>query len=255
MSVADLEDFGSVDLGKRLLQGGLPPFFLAERPSDGDYQEWVDSYWSKDVDRLFRVSRRASFERVFELLLAQSGGLFDASRFARDAGVSRPTLASYLSILQQTHVAQVVRPFSSRKATEIVATPKVYAFDTGFVAWARGWTELRPDDLGQLWEHYVLNELCSLGHGRAVRHWRDKRGHEVDFVLLARTRPIAAIECKWSMRAFDPTGLAAFRRAHPGVDAWLVAQDADGEHVRDVGGERVTVMSLRALRSRLSRHG
>ncbi len=47
-------------------------------------------------------------------------------------------------------MAIVVRPFTTRRATEIVAAPRVYGFDTGFVAYYRGWRTLRSKNLGFL---------------------------------------------------------------------------------------------------------
>jgi len=102
--------------------------------------------------------------------------------------VSRPTITNYLAVLEATFVAHVVRPFSSRRRNEIVAAPKVYGFDTGFVCYHRGWHELRPDDMGVLWEHYVLNELHANLQSRDIRYWRDKRGHEIDFVIARAER-------------------------------------------------------------------
>ncbi|NDH54141.1 MAG: DUF4143 domain-containing protein [Betaproteobacteria bacterium] len=52
-----------------------------------------------------------------------------------------------------------VRPFSGGGRREIIAQPKLYAFDTGFVCHARGWDRLRLEDLGTLWEHMVLETL------------------------------------------------------------------------------------------------
>jgi predicted AAA+ superfamily ATPase len=34
-----------------------------------------------------------------------------------------------------------------------------------------------------LWEHFVLNEIIARSQSREVFYWRDKRGHEVDFVI------------------------------------------------------------------------
>lgn len=60
---------------------------------------------------------------------------------------------------------------------------------------------------------------------RDVAYWRDKRGHEVNFVL-ARLRPKPlAIECKWSADSFEPTNLRAFRQQHPEGENVVVAQD------------------------------
>ncbi len=87
--------------------------------------------------------------------------MFEATRFASACELSRPSISKYLAILEATHVATVVRPFTTRRASEIVSAPRVYGFDTGFVAHFRGWRELRQEDLGLLWEHFVLNELLT----------------------------------------------------------------------------------------------
>jgi len=100
--------------------------------------------------------------RFTELILAQSGGMFEATRFAQSCQVSRPTIANYLRVLEATFVAHVIRPFSSRRPNEIVAAPKAYGFDTNSVCYYRGWQELREEDLGVLWEHFVLNELMTV---------------------------------------------------------------------------------------------
>ena len=227
MVLADLDSFGNPGLEHRMLRGGLPPFFLSQAQPERDFQEWVDAYWAKDVLELFRLERRASFQRLLELLLVQSGGIFEATRLAAPCEVSRNTVMNYLRVLEATHVAHVIRPFSSRSRTEIVAAPKVYAFDTGFVCYHRGWTRLRPDDLGAMWEHIVLNELQAHPTGRRIQYWRDKRGHEVDFVLPLRGGIPVAVECKWSARDLEPRGLRAFRRRYPEGPNYIVCHDVD----------------------------
>jgi predicted AAA+ superfamily ATPase len=185
----DLESLRVKNVEQRLYRGGLPPFLLADSSPESDFQEWMDAYWAKDIQELFRLERRQSFLRFVELLLTSSGGIFEATRYARPTEVSRTTIANYLSVLETTYVAHVVRPYSTGKTAEIVAAPKVYGFDTGFVCYFRGWNEQRADDLGLLWEHYVLNELHARLQTRRINYWRDKQGHEVDFVLARRGTP------------------------------------------------------------------
>jgi len=250
----DLEDFGNTELAHRFLRGGLPPLFLAEELPERDFQEWIDGYWAKDIQELFRLERRASFQRFTELLLAQSGGIFEATRFAAPCEVSRQTIANYLAVLEATLVAHVVRPFSTHRPNEIVAAPKVYGFDTGFVCYHRGWTApLRQDEEGSLWEHFVLNELQGRLQRRAVRHWRNKHGAQVDFVLPRRggAGPIA-IECKWSAGSFEPAGMRAFRRLYPSGESFLVASDITRAYAREVAGVRVQFVSVEELIARLS---
>lgn len=244
MIESDLKSFGNSDLPHRLLHGGLPPFFLSPALPEREFQEWMDSYWAKDIQELFRLEKRASFQRFVELLMVQSGGIFEATRFAAPCEVSRTTIQNYLAVLEATSVAIVVRPFSSRRSHEIIAAPKVYGFDTGFVCAYRGWTELRREDLGILWEHLVLNELLAHTQSSAVRYWRDKQGHEVDFVFVPRQGRVLAIKCKWSVRDFDPVGLRAFARNYPKARMLVVAADAHPRFQRECGGHTIEFVSL-----------
>jgi predicted AAA+ superfamily ATPase len=247
MILADLADFHRPALPHRLLHGGLPPFFLAQTLPEREFQEWMDAYWAKDIQELFRLERRYSFQKFAELIMARSGGIFEANKFTTECEVSRQTITNYLRALEATFVAHIIRPFSSHRPTEIVAAPKVYAFDTGFVCYHRGWHELRPEDLGLLWEHFVLNELHGQFQTRDIRYWRDKQGHEVDFVLVDRSGPPTAIECKWSASHFDPTNLRAFRRLYPQGRNLLFAQDVDRPYTLEDKHVDVEVLPLPQL--------
>ena len=252
MNHADLTDFGSGDLKHRLRNGGLPPFFLSPDFPERDYQEWVDAYWAKDIQELFRLERRHSFHKFLELLLVQSGGIFEATSFAKPCEVSRATIQNYLAVLEATFVTTVVRPYHSNKAVEIIAAPKVYGFDTGFVCAFRGWKELRQDDLGVLWEHYVLNEVHSLFPGLKLQYWRDKQKHEIDFVVASRpSAPPVAIECKWSADAFDAANLRIFRRHYPKGKNLVVARDVEESYTRSAGGLQIRFTGLPNLREEI----
>jgi len=247
MNLADEADFKGNDLSRRLLRGGLPPFYLPETLPERDYQEWMDSFWAKDIQELFRLERRHSFLRLLELLLTQSGGIFEATSFAGRCEVSRTTIANYLRALEATFVVHVVRPFSTKKSAEIVAAPKVYGFDTGFVCHWRGWDRLRREDIGALWEHFVLNELHSRLQSRSIRYWRDKQGHEVDFIWAPRGKDPTAIECKRSASEFDTRGLRAFRGRYPRGKNLVVATDVDKSFVRRVRGLEIRFVGLPGL--------
>jgi len=251
MCLDDLEDAKRTDLRHRFLHGGLPPFFLAETVPERDFQEWMDAFWAKDIQELFRLERRSSFQRFFELVMAQSGGIFEATRFASPCEVSRSTIGNYLKVLEATFVVHVIRPFSTHRPTEIVAAPKVYGFDTGFVCYYRGWQQLRPEDLGIMWEHFVLNEIMAKLQSREVLYWRDKRGHEVDFILAGRRGDPVALECKWSSRDFDAGNLQAFRRQHPKGENFVIAHDVERSFQREYDQITVRFESLPALVGRL----
>lgn len=252
MTLQDEQEFGSRGIDRRFQHGGLPPFFLAAEVPDRGFQEWLDSYWARDIQELFRLGRRWSFLRFVEMVLAQSGGVFEATRFAAPCEISRTTVVNYLRVLEDTFVVQVVRPYSARRASEIVAAPKVYGFDTGFVCLLKGWDRLRNEDRGVLWEHYVLNEYLARAQDQRIRYWRDKRGHEIDFVLAHRSGSTTAIECKWQAAGFDARNLKVFRSRYPDGDNFVVANDVDVSYVRDYGAVAVRFVSLPELIQRVA---
>ena len=247
----ELPTFG-VDLETRLLHGGLPQALLAPRPPSDFYAEWVDSFFARDVQELFRVEKRRGFLLLLETLLRQSGGLVEVTTLSRLAGLSRPTTMTYLDALELTHAVRLLRPYHRGGARELVHQPKAYAFDTGFVAWARGWSELHSEDRGLLFEHLVLETLLSLGGDTEprVQFWRDKERREVDFVIASGRDRVDAFECKWNPAAFDPKSLLAFRALHPKGKNFLVAPIVGRPRERTIAGLEVIIAhpaSLRAL--------
>ena len=79
---------------------------------------------------------------------------------------------------------------------------------------------------------------------RDIFYWRDKAGHEVDFVLATRRQSPVAIECKWSASAFDPGGLKAFRRVYPEGENAVFAQDVPTAYRKTFGEINVRFLPL-----------
>jgi len=243
----ELATFGVSDIERRLLVGGLPPALLgAERDSEL-YSEWMDSYFARDVQELFRLGKRTEFLRLVELVLRQSGGLAEVTSLAKHVGVSRPTIMQWLEVLQVTNVLHVLRPYAQGGRREILAQPKFYGFDTGFVCHARGWDTLRFEDRGGLWEHLVLDVLLSIPVA-PIHYWRDKQGREIDFVLPRGRDAVDALECKWNPDAFDPTALVAFRSSYPKGRNFVISPSVASPVRRRISKLDVTFCSPRELR-------
>lgn len=236
----ELEAFGAT-LQKRLFHGGLPAALLAESKSPSLYREWLDSFFARDIQRLFGFRDVNRFNALLEYVLRQSGGQLEISRAAAALGLARQTVQSHLDAMEITNAVTLVRPFHGGGQGEILRMPKAYAFDTGFVSFVRGWDPLRPEDLGLLWEHLVLEHLQAHLPDTPVRYWRDRSGREVDFVLHRGRDRVDAVECKWSPEAFESRGLAAFRKIYPKGRNFLVTPSGVPAFTRDYDGLEVRV--------------
>lgn len=236
----ELSAFGA-SMPQRFLHGGLPPALLSESKKPAFYREWMDSFFARDIQRLFGFRDMNRFNALFEYVLRQSGGQFEVTKTATALGITRPTVESHLRALEITHAATLVRPFHGGGQHELVKQPKVYAFDTGFVSFARGWDPLRPEDFGLLWEHLVLEHIQAHFPDTPARYWRDKQGREVDFVLARSRDQVDAIECKWNSDAFDNRGLEVFRRYYPKGRNYLVTPSGMTAYTRRFGNMEVFV--------------
>lgn len=220
----ELPSFGA-DLNTRMFHGGLPENLCAETFPEKDFVEWMDAFWARDIQELFRLEKRTTFMRLLELLLVQSGQLCELNSLTSACGASRQTLANYLNVLEATGAVTVLRPFFSNSQKEIVSMPKVYGFDTGFVCHTRGWRDLRHEDYGLLWEHLVLDELRAEFGQEALFFWRDKRKREIDFILARKREAPVAIECKWKLKSVRETHFSAFKALYPDARQILITSD------------------------------
>jgi len=214
--------FGPPNLDRRLLHGGLPGLLLGDPPDPAFFGDWLDSFYARDIQELFRVRNRSGFMDLFKLVALRNGGLLDVTDLAKEAGLSRPTVMAHLDAMDIAHAVIRVPPYHGGGHREIVRRPKVYGFDTGVVAYVRGWETIRGEDRGLLWENLVLDELRAVHPPEAIHYWRDKSQREVDFVVEHRDGRADAVEAKVSPEAFDADALKTFRSLYPRGANYLV---------------------------------
>lgn len=246
----ELQAFQESPLLKRLYHGGLPQALFFETKSSGFYREWVDSFFARDIQRLFGFRDIDKFNALFEYMMKQSGGLLDITRTASVLGTSRATAMNHVRALEITHAVTLVRPFYGKGQKELIKMPKVYGFDTGFVSFCRGWDPLRPDDYGVLWEHLVLEYLQAHAYDLDIKFWRDSAGHEIDFVISQSRDEVDAIECKWDPSHFDPGSLKLFRSYYPKGENFIISPLSTEGYSKRLGGLSVFICNPGGLNHR-----
>ncbi len=216
------ESFGIRDFDRRLLHGGLPESLLAASKNHAFFNEWLDSFYARDILELFGIRNRQGFLSLFRLLLRQSGGQLDFSQLASLSELSRPTVKSHIEAMRVAHAVYLLSPFHNGGKREIVRRPKCYAFDTGFVTFEKGWDNIREDDRGLLWEHLVLDALRFRNADEDIFYWQDKSRREVDFVVRHNRDRVDTIECKINPDRFNIVPIEAFRTSYPQGENYIV---------------------------------
>jgi len=249
---SELDLFGVRDFKHRLLFGGLPQKLLSNEIDPEFYSEWLDSYYARDVQELFNVGKRSEFLKLCELILRQSGQMAEITSLSKHSGLSRPTVMNYLQIFETTHFANILRPYHAGGRREILAQPKVYAFDTGFVSHFRGWESLRIEDCGNLLENLAMDELRTIFHTQKLQFWRDKQQREIDFVITGSNGAIHTFECKWSADHFSTRNLDAFRDNYPNGENFVITGGNENGLQRTAGNHLVRFCGIKNLHTILT---
>ncbi len=229
------------DLDRRLLHGGFPERLLASNPDSGFYEDWIDSFYARDILELFGIRNRIGFLSLLQLVCLRNGGQLDVSDLAKESGMSRPTVMSHLDAMEIAHAIIRIPPYHGGGHREIVRQPKIYAFDTGLVAYVQGWESIRESDRGVLWENLVLDELLAVHPRRSIHYWRDKSQRELDFVVDAGGGKADAIEAKIRPDRFNPKALTAFRELHPAGKNFIVSPLVDQPYMISSNGFAIAV--------------
>jgi len=194
-----------------LVFGGYPRVVLesdAERKSKF-LGEIVSTYVYRDVRSLFLLEDISKFNRLLKVLAAQTGNLLNVSDIGKAVGIARQTTSRYLSILEDTFILSLLRPYFTNRRKEVTKSPKIYFLDNGVRNYILGdlvQSETRGD-IGTLLENMVYTGLVK--HRRELDRlyfWRTQNKAEVDFVL-DRDHSLLPVEVKWRGKHSRALGL------------------------------------------------
>jgi len=207
-----------------LLYGTLPGIFQeADKTSrEDDLYSYVSTYLEDEIRAEAVVRNVGSFARFLEIAAGEAGKQLNFTRLSQDIGVSDTTIANYYQILEDCLIVLRIDPITkSQTKRRLIKSPKYLFFDLGIRrACANEGIKLPQHVLGDLFEHYVGNELVFQAHLASplikVKYWRDTAGPEIDFVLDVAQKYVP-IEVKWSdkPKMSDAKHLAKFLEEYP----------------------------------------
>jgi len=205
-----------------LLRGGFPPALGFARDSDRLlwFSAYVQTYLERDLRQLSAVSSLPDFQRVMALAAHRTGRLLNQADLARDAALTHPTTHRYLNLLETGCLVTRIRPYATNPSVAIVKTPKLLWTDCGLAASLAGIktpaeATSRPD--AGFWLEQTLFQTLQTWRAldplqRRLHFWRDRPGHEVDFIL-EQSGKLVALEIKTgsTVTSSDAGGIGAFR--------------------------------------------
>jgi predicted AAA+ superfamily ATPase len=216
-------DFPAADLVTRLAYGELPGIATAEEASRVEMLEaYALLHLEEEMRREAMVKDWPAFVRFLRFAAAESGGMVNYHKIAKDVGLSVPTVKSHYQLLEDMFLGFRLPAFSRSSRKNLLSTDRFLFFDLGVRHAAAG---LRPSrdtvmaNPGPLFEQWVGIELWKrlqyLRHG-ALHYLRTKDGAEVDFIIERENR-LTPVEVKWTEHPdlSDARHLLTFLREHP----------------------------------------
>lgn len=202
-----------------LLRGGYPEALARPDAARLWLASYLQTYLERDVRGVTAVKDLATFRRFLALLASRHGQILNKTDLAAPLGVSVPTIAQWLGVLETTAQIVIVPPFYENLGKRLIKSPKVYLADSGLACHLLGIEtagELeRSPFLGALFEGFVAAEIMkhqvNSGQRRELYYFRDEQGLEVDFLLPGRSGSLSLIECK-AGRTVSPAMAASMQR-------------------------------------------
>ncbi len=193
--------------------GGFPGVVLAAAKEDKELKlkDILKSYFEKDVRSLADFRDLRAFRELILLLMQRVGSKLEITKLASEVGVSRETVYSFLSFLEQTYFVHFITPFTKNVDREVSGGRKVYLCDTGIL------NQFAKVSEGSVFENGVFLNVRSR---EGVNFYQKRSGAEIDFVLDGR------IGCEAKLTGTEQD-YRALKRAADGIglsEAYLVTK-------------------------------
>ncbi|MBC7438968.1 MAG: ATP-binding protein [Flavobacterium sp.] len=211
----------SSKLEERLLFGSYPE--LEQYPDWNDkisyLKEIINAYLLKDILIFEGIKQSNKILDLLKLIAFQVGQEVSLQELARQLGISKNTVESYLDLLAKVFVIYKVPGFSRNLRKEITKSNRWYFYDNGIRnAIINNFARLEfRTDVGFLWENYLAAERVKFQNytQKTVYNffWRTYDQQELDW-LEEENGKLSGFEFKWNenRKAKIPT---AFAKAYP----------------------------------------
>ncbi len=208
-------------LEERLLFGSYPE--LEQYPEWNDkinyIKEIINSYLLKDILIFDGIKQSDKVLDLLKLIAFQVGQEVSLQELARQLGISKNTVESYLDLLSKVFVIYKVPGFSRNLRKEITKSNRWYFYDNGIRNGIIGnFTRLETrTDVGAIWENYLASERVKFQNytQKTVSNyfWRTYDQQELDWLEVENAN-LKAFEFKWNenRKAKIPR---AFAKAYP----------------------------------------
>jgi len=179
-----------ISIDEEIYKGAYPRLYDKNITPTDFYPFYIQTYVERDVRLIKNIGDLSKFIRFIKLCAGRIGQLLNLSSLANECGISVSTATAWMSLLEASYIAYLLKPDHNNYAKRLVKSPKLYFYDTGI---ACSLLDIKSAEQvsthflrGGLFENLVINEFVkeSLNKGEEpnLTFWRDSTGNEVDLL-------------------------------------------------------------------------
>ena len=212
-------------LAEYLAFGGFPEVVLefAEDKKRMLLQQYFTDIIHKDIIDRYALRNIRQLTALASSLVSAAGGKVSMNKLAKVFGISKDTIATYISYMIDAYLLYEVPYFSysAKIKHDVTKRSKFYVIDHGLITAAAD----SQRNTGQRYEHAVLIKL--LDHHREISYWAEQQA-EVDFVAGERAINVTATD---AIPPREQRGLAAFQKKYPRFSLLLITPSTRRENI------------------------
>lgn len=208
------------DLYRTIVRGFYPELYAnTNLDTQQFYSDYVDTYLNRDVSQMIQINNKLKFQNFLEILASLTGQELIYDNLAKQVGVDKNTIQSWISILIAGDIIYLLQSYNEFSIVKrVVKRPKIYFCDTGLACFL---TRLsNPKTLqssffaGAFVETYIVNEIRKsyLNSGKIANfyYYRDSNQNEIDLIILYDGE-LTLIECKAGI-SYDKKSISGFKQ-------------------------------------------
>lgn len=192
------------------------------------YGSYIQTYLERDIRSIYHIGNLRDFQRFMQLLAGRCAQVLNLSGFAKDLGVSVPTVKSWLSALDASRIVYLLPPYYNNLGKRIIKSPKVYFSDIGMVCYLTGIRDkthlLQGPMAGALFENFCIQEAIKVffnrGQSPRLYYLRMANNLEIDLLIESAAKSLIPVEIKLTKTPSIGMGanISRFRNLFPAID-------------------------------------
>lgn len=181
-----------------MFPGGYPRVYQQQISPNDPYQNYIQTYAERDVRQIKSITDLGAFQRFLKMCTYRAGQLVNFSEITNNYGISHNTASAWMSLLETSYIAFLLKPHHKNFNKRLVKIPKVYFYDTGLLCHLLDIKQseqvvIHPNR-GHIYENFVITELMKQSYNQGERpnlyFWRDKTEYEIDCLIESGTHLI-----------------------------------------------------------------